>query len=99
MFLVKASDEKLGGDLVAMLRSAPRRRRKSTVHIGTTSDRPPRARPSGAPQGAPARAFAGAIGEMYGRFLELPVPVVLAALWLLGAIVLVGLALGLVSLA
>ena len=30
-----------------------------------------------------------AIGRAYERFLELPVPVVLAALWLLGALILV----------
>ena len=39
------------------------------------------------------------MGEAYGRFLELPVPVVLGTLWLLGTMVLVGLVLGLVSLA
>jgi hypothetical protein len=36
------------------------------------------------------------MGEAYGRFLELPVPVVLAMLWLLGAIVLLGLVWGVV---
>jgi hypothetical protein len=39
------------------------------------------------------------MGEAYGRFLELPVPVVLAGMWLLGATVLVVLVLGVVSLA
>ena len=36
--------------------------------------------------------------EAYGRFFELPVPVVLAALWFLGAVLLVGLVLVVVSL-
>jgi hypothetical protein len=87
--------------IVAMLRTAPpRRRSKSTAHIGTTTgDHPPRARLSGAPRKPHTRAFAGAIGEAYGRFIELPVPIVLAALWLFGAILLAGLVLGLVSLA
>lgn len=87
--------------IVAMLRTAPRPRRKSTANSsGTTSGRPPNAPPSGTPKKPHWRAFAGAItGEAYGRFLELPVPVVLAALWLLGATVLVALVLGVVSLA
>ena len=33
---------------------------------------------------APGRPPAGPIADAYGRFLELPVPVVLAALWILG---------------
>jgi hypothetical protein len=83
-----------------MLRTAPRRgRRKSTAH-SSTSGRPLRTHPSGAPRWPRASAFAGTIiGEAYGRFFELPVPVVLVALWLLGAIVFVGLVLGVVSLA
>jgi hypothetical protein len=86
--------------IVAMLRTAPRRgRRKSTAH-SSTSGRPLRAHPSGAPQRPRARAFAGTItGEAYGRFFELPVAVVSVALWLLGVILLVGLVLGVVSLA
>jgi hypothetical protein len=84
--------------IVAMLKTAPRRQRKSTAH-SSTSGRPLRTHPSGAPQRPRARAFAGTIGEAYGRFFELPVPVVLVALWLLGAILLVGLVLGVVSLA
>jgi hypothetical protein len=82
-----------------MLRTAPRRRRrKSTAHSSSTSCSPLRTHPSGAPQRPRARAFAGTIiGEAYGRFFELPVPVVLVALWLLGAVLLVGLVLGVVS--
>ena len=80
-----------------MLRTAPRRR-KSTAYIrSTTSDHSSHARLSGAPH--KPHAFAGAIGEAYGRFFELPVPIVLAALWLLGTILLVGLVLGVVALA
>jgi hypothetical protein len=82
-----------------MLRTIPRGL-KSTAHTrSTTSDRSSHARLSGAPHKPHARAFAGAIGEAYGRFFELPVPIVLAALWLLGAILLVGLAWGVVALA
>lgn len=79
----------------AMLRTAPQRRRKSTAHSGT-SDQPPDIDPPGTP--SRARAVASPIGEAYGRFLELPVPVVLLALWLFGAMVL-GLLLGAVLLA
>ena len=34
------------------------------------------------------RTSAGPIAEAYGRFLELPVPVVLVVLWLIGAVLL-----------
>ena len=87
--------------ILAMLGSVPRRRRKSTAHSSSsaTGGRPPRAHLSEASQSSHERAVRGAIGEAYGRFLELPVPVVLAMLWLLGAIVLLGLVLGVVSLA
>jgi hypothetical protein len=86
--------------IVAMLRTTPRARRKSTAHSsGTTSGRPLNAHPSGTPKKPHGRAFAGAIDQAYGRFLELPVPVVLAGMWLLGATVLVVLVLGVVSLA
>jgi hypothetical protein len=87
--------------IVAMLRTTPRARRKSTAHSsGTTSGRPLNAHPSGTPKKPHGRAFAGAfMCEAYGRFLELPVPVVLAGMWLLGATVLVVLVLGVVSLA
>ena len=82
-----------------MLRTAPRRRRKSTAH-SSTSGRPLRTHPCGASQRPRGRAFAATIiGEAYDRFFELPVPVVLVALWLLGAILFVGLVLGVVSLA
>ena len=82
-----------------MLRTAPRRRKSTAPKRSTTSDRSSHARLSGAPHKPHARAIAGAIGEAYGRFFELPVPIVLAVLWLLGAILLVGLVLGVVGLA
>jgi hypothetical protein len=44
--------------------------------------------PSGAEHRARARTSAGPIAEAYGRFLELPVPVVLVVLWLIGAVLL-----------
>ena len=85
--------------ILAMLGTTPRRRRNSTDH-GSTGGHTPRAHRSDAPQRPHAHAsFAGAMGEAYGRFLELPVLVVLVTLWLLGTIVLVGLVLGLVWLA
>ena len=34
------------------------------------------------------KSSAGPIADAYGRFLELPVPVVLVVLWLLGAVLL-----------
>ncbi len=37
---------------------------------------------------APQRPPAGPVADAYCRFLELPVPAVLAALWLLGAVLL-----------
>ena len=64
-----------------MLGAPPRQRRKP---IADSSDRPIRASNPVAPQRPPASPAADA----YGRFLELPVPVVLAALWLLGALLL-----------
>jgi hypothetical protein len=69
---------KLGGDHV-MLGASPRQRPKP---IAGSSDRPIRASNPMAPQRPPASPVA----DVYGRFLELPVPAVLAALWLLGAV-------------
>ena len=44
--------------------------------------------PSEAEHRARARTSAGPIAQAYGRFLELPVPVVLVVLWLIGAVLL-----------
>jgi hypothetical protein len=73
--------------IVVMLRTPPQRRRKSTadsrstqpLHTGTSAaqSRPPRARSS-----------AGPIAQAFGKFLELPVLVVLLVLWIFGAVVL-----------
>jgi hypothetical protein len=74
--------------IVGMLRTPPQRRRKSTadsrssgqpLHTGTSAaqSRPPRARRS-----------AGPIAQAFGKFLELPVPVVLLVLWIFGAVLL-----------
>ena len=64
-----------------MLGAPPRQRRKP---IADSSDRLVRADNPVAPQRPPA----GPVADAYGRFLELPVPVVMAALWLLGAVLL-----------
>ncbi len=64
-----------------MLGAPPRQRPKP---IADSSDRPIRASTPVAPQRRPAVPVADA----YCRFLELPVPAVLAALWLLGAVLL-----------
>src|SRR5215212_5670242 len=61
-----------------MLRTSPQRRRESTA--GSSSAQPLRSRASN------PRTSAGSIAEAYGRFLELPVPVVLVVLWLVGAV-------------
>jgi len=85
--------------ILAMLGTTPRRRRNSTDHH-STGGHTPRAHSSGTPRQPHAHgSLAGAMGEAYGRFLELPVLVVLVTLWLLGTIVVVGLVLGLVTLA
>jgi hypothetical protein len=64
-----------------MLGAPPRERREQKADSG---DRPIRASNPVAPQRPPA----GPVADAYGRFLQLPVPVVLAALWLLGAVLL-----------
>jgi hypothetical protein len=75
--------------IVAMLRTASQRRRKSTADSSTSSSsRHPRTYSPGTRQRPRARASGSPIGEAYGRFLEMAVPVVLAAMWLLGALVL-----------
>lgn len=65
--------------IVVMLRTSPQRRRESTAG---SSAQPLRSRASN------PRTSAGSIAEAYGRFLELPVPVVLVVLWLIGAVLL-----------
>jgi hypothetical protein len=71
-----------------MLRTPPQRRRKSTAH-SSISGQPPRTESLETQQHRPrARASTDPIGEAYGRFMELPVPVVLVALWLFGALLL-----------
>ena len=72
--------------IVAMLRIDPQRRRKSTAD--SSSSQHPRTYSPGTRQRPRARASGRPIGEAYGRFLEMPAPVVLAALWLLGALAL-----------
>ena len=64
-----------------MLGAPPRQRRKP---IADSSDGPIRASTPVAPHRPPA----GPVTDAYGRFLELPVPVVLATLWLLGLVLL-----------
>jgi hypothetical protein len=66
--------------IVVMLRTSPQRRRESTA--GSSSAQPLRNRASN------PRTSAGSIAEAYGRFLDLPVPVVLVVLWLIGAVLL-----------
>jgi hypothetical protein len=62
-----------------MLRTSPQRRREFTAR---SSAQPVRSRASN------PRTSSGSIAEAYGRFLELPVPVVLVVLWLIGAVLL-----------
>ena len=73
-----------------MLRSVPQRRRKSTADSSTSGSRLPRTDFPGTQQARPRShdSSAGLIGDGYGRFLELPVPVVLVVLWLFGALLL-----------
>jgi hypothetical protein len=74
--------------IVAMLRSPPQRRRSKSPANSSTSGRPPLTYfPDTQPRPC-ARASTGPIGEAYGRFLEMPVPVVLVALWLFGTLLL-----------
>ena len=71
-----------------MLRTPPQRRRKSTAH-SSISGQPPRTECLQTQQHRPrARASTDPIGAAYGRFLELPVAVLLVALWLFGALML-----------
>ena len=81
--------------IVVMLRLSPRRP-ESTADSG--SGRSLRTASPEAQYPSRSHASAGPLGESYGRFLELPVPVVLVALWLSGALLL-GLVLGVVLVA
>ena len=75
--------------IVAMLRSAPPRRRRYTAHSSPSSGRSPRTDFPGTHQPRPRSHDSSVfVGDGYGRFLELPVPVVLVVLWLLGLLLL-----------
>ena len=69
--------------IATMLGAPPQQRRKPKTD--SSSDRV--VRTSTTPV-APQRPPVGPDADAYGRFLELPVPVVLAALWVLGALLL-----------
>ena len=83
--------------IVVMLRTPPQRRRKSTAD-SRSSGQPLHTGISGAQYGLRARTSAGPIAEAYGKFLELPVPLVFVVLWIFGA-VLLGVLLGTVLVA
>jgi hypothetical protein len=83
--------------IVVMLRTSPQRRRKATAN-SSSSGQPLNTVTSGAQYRPSAHTSAGPIANAYGKFLELPVPVVLGVLWLIGA-VLLGLLLGVVLVA
>jgi len=72
--------------ILVMLSTPPRRLPESTTHSG--GERSLRTGTSGTQYRPRAHTSAGPVAEAYGRFLELPVPVVLAVLWLLGAMLL-----------
>lgn len=72
--------------IATMLGGPPRQRRKP---IADSSDRVIRtSTPVTSTPVAPRRPPAGPIADACGRLLELPVPMVLAALWILGAVLL-----------
>ena len=72
-----------------MLRSAPRRRRSNYTAHSSTGGRPPRTDSPGTHEPrSRTHASTVPIGQAYGGFLELPVPVVLMALWIFGALLL-----------
>ena len=64
------------------------RRLLTRADSSTSSSQHPRTYSPGTRQRPRARASGSLIGEAYSRFLEMPVPVVLAAMWLLGALAL-----------
>ena len=72
--------------ILVMLSTPPRRQPESTAYSG--DERSLRAGTSGTQYRPRAQTSVGPGAEAYGRFLELPVPVVLAVLWLLGAMLL-----------
>ena len=74
-----------------MLRTSPQRRRESAIR---SSSRPPRTGHPGTEHRARTHTIAGAMAEAYGGFLELPVPVVLVMLWLIGVALLGAVSLG-----
>ena len=80
--------------IVVMLRTPPQRRRKSTAD-SRSSGQPLHTGTSVAQSRSRARPSAGRIAQAFGKFLELPVAVVLFVLWIFGA-VLLGLLLGMV---
>jgi hypothetical protein len=71
--------------ILVMLRTPPRRLPESTADSGGRSLR---TGTSGAQFRNRAHASADPVAEAYGKFLDLPVPVVLAVLWLLGVVLL-----------
>jgi hypothetical protein len=72
--------------IVVMLRTPPRRLPEFTADSG--GGRSLRSGTSGAQFRNRAHASADPVAEAYGKFLDLPVPVVLAVLWLLGVVLL-----------
>jgi hypothetical protein len=76
--------------IIGMLRSPPQPRPKDTA---PSSGQPLHTLTSGAQSQAPAHPSAGPVAEACEKFLELPGPVVLVVLWLVGALLL-GLVLG-----
>ena len=77
--------------IVVMLGTSPRRPEFTTA--STSSGQPLRTNSPRAEHRVHAHTDAGPIAEAYGRFLELPVPVVLVVLWTIG-MVLIGAVLG-----
>jgi hypothetical protein len=68
--------------IAAMLGAPPRRQQNPKV--GGSSDRAIRTGTLAPTRQPLERPPAGPLADAYGRFLELPVPAVLAALWVLG---------------
>jgi hypothetical protein len=80
MFLVGASDENLV--VIAAMLGAPPQQQKPKAH--SSSDGVIRSGTPAPTRQTLERSPAGPLADAYGRFLELPVPAVLAALWILG---------------
>jgi hypothetical protein len=72
--------------ILVMLSTPPRRLPEPTAYSG--GERSLRSGTSGTQYRPRAHASAGPLAEACGRFLELPVPVVLVVLWLIGALIL-----------